>query len=258
MNLFLGVHHPNWLATSDVPLFVSRCRLEGRKSFPRASAPWALDSGAFSELSLRGGWSISEWTYAALARRWKTEIGNMLWAAPMDWMCEPTIIKRTGLSVWEHQTRTIDSFVKLCMIDTGIHFIPVLQGWRQEDYLRHIEMYRNRGVELERERLVGVGTICRRQGTNAIASLLSCLANTGLKLHGFGVKLTGIRKGGQYLHSADSMAWSFEARRSSPLPGHTHKNCANCWEWARGWFDKARYQGSGGEVSGPQGTVEEG
>jgi hypothetical protein len=46
------------------------------------------------------------------------------------------------------------------------------------------------------------------------------------------------------LVSADSMAWSYAARRAPPLPGHDkpgngrprgHKNCANCADWALSW-----------------------
>lgn len=37
--------------------------------------------------------------------------------------------------------------------------------------------------------------------------------------------------------SADSLAWSYDARRSAPLPGHAarHKNCANCRDYALAW-----------------------
>ncbi len=43
---------------------------------------------------------------------------------------------------------------------------------------------------------------------------------------------------GAYLESADSMAWSFSARRAPPLPGHSHKDCANCLEYALRWYEK--------------------
>ena len=40
---------------------------------------------------------------------------------------------------------------------------------------------------------------------------------------------------GHALASADSLAWSYDARRRPPLPGHTHKNCANCQPYALTW-----------------------
>ncbi|MBQ1165671.1 hypothetical protein KBZ21_47610, partial [Streptomyces sp. A73] len=54
-------------------------------------------------------------------------------------------------------------------------------------------------------------------------------------LHGFGVKTQGLSDYGPSLYSADSMAWSVDGRRTAPLPGHTHKNCANCPDWALAW-----------------------
>jgi hypothetical protein len=44
------------------------------------------------------------------------------------------------------------------------------------------------------------------------------------------------------IESADSMAWSFEARRERPFPGHTHKNCANCLDYALAWADELAAQ----------------
>ena len=46
-----------------MPLFVSHRRLAGRRTLPRAIAPWALDSGAFSELSLYGEWRTTAGQY---------------------------------------------------------------------------------------------------------------------------------------------------------------------------------------------------
>lgn len=55
-------------------------------------------------------------------------------------------------------------------------------------------------------------------------------------LHGFGIKVLGLRRYGHLLTSADSMAWSVAARRSAPLPGCTaHRNCANCPRYAYRW-----------------------
>jgi hypothetical protein len=57
-------------------------------------------------------------------------------------------------------------------------------------------------------------------------------------MHGFGVKKVGLAKYGHGLASADSMAWSFRARRSPPLPGCTHKSCSNCVHFALRWRDE--------------------
>lgn len=54
MTFFLGTHKPHWLRMPDSPpLFVSRHRLADYKTPPVATTAWALDSGGFTELSIR-------------------------------------------------------------------------------------------------------------------------------------------------------------------------------------------------------------
>lgn len=240
MNTFyLGTHHPHWLRSAGVPLFVSRRALGRLKSLPRAAAPWALDSGGFTELSMHGTWTVSARDYAAEARRFRDEIGQLEFAAPRDWMCEPAILERTRFDVATHQRLTIADYLELRSIAPDVPWIPVLQGWTGGEYDRHAEAYDRAGVDLSALPLVGVGTVCRRQGTLMVGSVLHCLAAAGLRLHAFGFKLRGLQASATDLASADSLAWSANARRNPPLPGHTHKNCANCIEWALGWREDA-------------------
>jgi hypothetical protein len=152
----------------------------------------------------------------------------------MDWMCEPSMLAKTGLSVREHQERTVANYLE---IRARGPFIPVLQGWTIDDYHACVGLYESVGVDLKALPLVGVGSVCRRQRTGEIADLMESLHAYGLRLHGFGVK-TGLDSYGQFLTSADSMAWSFRARRSAPLPGCRHKNCANCSIYALAWRER--------------------
>lgn len=237
MKFYLGAHHPHWLRLAGVRLFVSRRALMRQRSMPRAVAPWALDSGGFSELSLHGGWQLSATDYATEARRFRDEIGLLEFAAPQDWMCEPVMLQRTGLSVEEHQRRTTANYLELRSIAPEVPWIPVLQGWAIGDYFRHLDAYAAAGVDLTSQPLVGVGTVCRRQNTVTASLLMAGLHAEGLRLHAFGFKLQGLRLCADHLESADSMAWSYSARRNPPLPGHTHLNCANCLEYALGWRD---------------------
>lgn len=232
MRFFLGTHRPNWLERVDVPLFVSHRTLGPRKRLPVARADWALDSGGFTELSTYGEWRTEADAYVGAVERYATEIGRLQWAAPQDWMCEPWIIEKTGLSVREHQERTVSNYLELR--DQG-PFIPVLQGWEVEDYEACVDLYAQAGVDLTAEPVVGVGSVCRRQGTSEIGSLIKTLYDAGISCHGFGVKTEGLRLAGRYLTSADSMAWSYRARRSWPLPGCTHRSCANCSRYALKW-----------------------
>lgn len=239
MNFFLGTHHPHWLGRQDVPLFVSRRALERVKSLPRASAPWALDSGGFSELTIHGEWQVDAKTYASMVRRYRDEIGQLSWAAPQDWMCEPDMLKRTGLTVVEHQRRTVANFLELRAVAPDLPIIPVLQGWCEGDYYDCLDMYEKAGVDMAAEPLVGLGTVCRRQNTLRASWIITSLISCGLRLHGFGFKATGLRGcGGRMLTSADSLAWSYHARREPPLDAECaarHKNCANCPRFALLW-----------------------
>jgi hypothetical protein len=235
---YLGTHDPSWLGLTSVPLFLSHLRLRRRRALPRARGPWALDSGGFSELSMHGTWTISPADYVAAVRRYRDEIGGLRWAAIQDWMCEPEVLKMTGLSVTEHQRRTVVSYLELKSLAPELPWAPVLQGWTLGEYFDCIEGYERAGVDLWAEPVVGVGTVCRRQATIRICFLLGDLARQGLRLHGFGFKVEGLRNVTQHLVSADSMAWSFNARKNPPLPGHTHKHCNNCLDYALGWRDE--------------------
>jgi hypothetical protein len=245
---YLGTHMPNWLATSDIPLFISRNRLKNRKTFPQARAPWALDSGGFTELMQHGRWTITPAEYAAEVHRYRDQIGRLEWAAPMDWMCEPWVITGgqhgplnfagTGLTVEEHQQRTVDNLIELRALAPDLPFIPVLQGWTLADYQHCAQLYVAAGIDLTAEPVVGLGSVCRRQATDEIEQIVRHFAGQGLRLHGFGVKTQGLGAYADGLASADSLAWSMDARRSDPLPGHTHKNCANCPDWAYRWHQR--------------------
>lgn len=243
LKFYLGTHIANWLGKeqlSDVPLFISRRQLFKRKTFPRATMGWALDSGGFTELNKYGEWTLTTTQYAQEVRRFRDEVGNLEWAAAQDWMCEPVVRKKTGKTTQEHQQLTVINFLELRNTHPDLPFVPVLQGWERDDYLRHIDDYARSGIDLANEPLVAIGSVCRRQASDEIASIVKELHNCGLSLHGFGVKLKGIEKAGHALKSSDSLAWSFTARYKDPLPGHEarHKNCANCLDFALLWREK--------------------
>jgi hypothetical protein len=235
----LGTHQPGWLARAAVPLFVSDRRLRGYRCLPRAVAPWGLDSGGFSELAEHGSWDHGPTPaqYVARVRRYSDEVGRLLWAAPQDWMCEPFIVAKSGLSVAEHQARTVANYAQLRELDPGLPLVPVVQGWSAGDYVDCVERYDRAGVDLTNAPLVAVGSVCRRQGTAEAGAILTALHSVGItRLHGFGFKTLGLARYGHLLASADSLAWSVAARRSAPRPGCTrHRNCANCLAYALAW-----------------------
>jgi hypothetical protein len=251
----LGTHQASWLwdPTVTCPLFVSRRRLAPYKKLRRATHPWYLDSGGFTELSTYGQWTITPRQYLEEVARYQREIGKLVWAAPMDHMCEPAIInggvingKRfpgTGENVAVHIKRTVWNYVTLIDLwpeysDDPCPIIPVLQGWALRDYLWCADIYLSAGVNLRAMPVVGLGGVCRRQSSLQILSIALNLAMDGIKLHGFGVKTEGLAMYAKYLVSSDSLAWSTDARHCDPLLGHTHKNCANCPTYALAWREE--------------------
>lgn len=250
MRFLLGTHRPQWLFEErfrDVPLFVSRRTLAPLRTLHRATTSWALDSGGFTELSLFGEWKTPLKQYVEEVRRIHREVGRLAWAAPQDWMCEPIITKKTGLTVAQHQRRTVQNFLDLRAAAPELPFAPVLQGWTLTDYWRCEEMYAAAGVDLLKEKIVGVGTVCRRQGTAEAERIMRTLASSGLRLHGFGFKTRGLVRAADAMASADSLAWSFSARMEEALPGHDrpgpgrplgHKQCSNCGVYALLWRKK--------------------
>ncbi|WP_037835066.1 deazapurine DNA modification protein DpdA family protein, partial [Streptomyces albus] len=113
--------------------------------------------------------------------------------------------------------------------------IPTLQGDTIPAYHACADLYESYGVNLRREPVVGLGSVCRLQSTHKGAAIVTAMAARGYRLHGFGFKTLGLARVGHLLASADSAAWSSHARRRPPLPGHTHKNCANCLDYALAW-----------------------
>lgn len=210
---YLGSHHATsrWWALS-VPLFVSVRVMRKRKALPVAVAPWALDSGGFTEVSTFGRFETTAGEYITEVQRLAAGMDHLAWVAPQDWMCEPFIVAKTGLSVGEHQARTVDNFLEL-RAALGKLVIPVIQGYGPRDYDRCVGLYQDAGVDLAAEPVVGIGSVCRRSGTDEARRLLLYLQDHRLRLHGFGIKGDTYVACAHVLASADSMAWSYAARR---------------------------------------------
>lgn len=242
MLFYLGTHHPHWLGTAGVPLFVSHGRLRGYKQLPRAIDRWALDSRGFSELTQHGKWTITPGDYISAVRRYIRDIGMMDWAAIQDWMCEPQIRDKTGLTVAEHQERTVQSWLTLKLAAPEIPWLPVLQGWTMAEYIDCVEMYDLTGIPW-REGVIGLGSVCRRQSLGWVHGLIRGLQAEGLRIHAFGFKIRGLVESGAFLESSDSTAWSMNARRNpqdaaTPSCRERHKNCANCLPFALAWRER--------------------
>jgi hypothetical protein len=213
MRFYVGLHQP-----CDAKHFercmVSVNRLRRRKSlFP--AGEWLMDSGAFTELSEHGRYRHGPEEYAAEVRRW-WKCGLLAAAVTQDYMCEPFILKKTGLTTAEHQRLTIERYDEIRhIVWPMVYIMPVLQGYWPEEYVAHIGQY---GDRLKKGAWVGVGSVCKRNAdVEEIEQVLMAVrrARPDLRLHGFGVKLTALESSvvRECLWSADSMAWSYSARK---------------------------------------------
>jgi hypothetical protein len=222
------------------PLFVSARRLRRYKTVKPATQDWALDSGGFSELNMFGEWRTTPRAYVEETARWADEVGRLQWAAQQDWMCEPFVLEQTGLTVAEHQRRTINNLLDLRSLNPDLPFVPVIQGWTPDDYWRHVDDWTAAGIDLAAEPLVGIGSVCRRANLRPMGDLIVRLHEAGVRLHGFGIKADGVSQYGWALASSDSLAWTRSARLlRGNLCGvpHQAENCNNCPRWATMWAD---------------------
>lgn len=248
---YVGAPEPSWLNRCDgVPKFVSaarfdRYRSEGERWPVTTWDPYAIDSGAY--IALDGAntstpWWLDRETYASKVFTYATTSGPIMpeFCAPQDWPCEPNVRKRTGLTVREHQQLTLESYLWLVEEWPQLPWIPVLQGWEAGEHADHALMYADAGVDLAACHRVGIGSVCRRAHLPEIVDVIAQFADAGLKLHGFGVKKTALPIIGHLLRSADSMAWSTNARKNrARLPGCTHAgDCRNCYRYAKRWREQ--------------------
>ncbi|KQQ72953.1 hypothetical protein ASF70_15920 [Rhizobium sp. Leaf321] len=221
VKFYVGLHQPSDAKHFDLAC-ISINRLRGRKKqVPCGDV--MVDSGAFTEISSHGCYRHSVEEYAAeLHRLFTAGVVKIAAAVAQDYMCEPFILAKTGLTIEEHQRLTIERYdalvAELDRLFGGkcpFHIMPVVQGFAPQDYVNHIRMY---GDRLKPGMWVGVGSVCKRQGDpRSIIAVLQAIASErpDLLLHGFGVKITSLLHAGvrALLATADSMAWSFAARK---------------------------------------------
>jgi hypothetical protein len=216
LKFFVGLHQPG-----DARHFPRACisinRLRGRKK-PVDCGEVLLDSGAFTELNLHGRYRHGVDEYAGELRRLHAAgVVKIAAAVAQDFMCEAFMLAKTGLSIADHQRLTIERYDALvaALAGSGIVVLPVLQGYDPVDYARHVAGY---GDRLTQDMWVGVGSVCKRNGDpERIVEVLWEISKVrpDLRLHGFGVKRTALLNAGvrSMLATADSMAWSFAARK---------------------------------------------
>jgi hypothetical protein len=228
-HFYVGIHQLPLAQHFDL-CFISANILQGRKSDFKVKR-WIMDSGAFSEISTYGEYRSDVATYAKLIERW-AQCPTLEAAVAQDYMCEPFILKRTGLAVKDHQRMTVERYDRLLQHNPPCYILPVIQGWLAHDYLRHLDQY---GDRFKKGMYIGIGSVCKRNSTvQSVVSILSLVKNhrPDLRIHAFGLKTTALQNTNvrHLIHSADSMAWSFAARKAG--------RDANSWREAKSFEQK--------------------
>lgn len=177
----------------------------------------ALDSMGFTAMSLWGGFAFTAAQYIELAASHDFEF----WSA-LDLCCEPEVA-RDGEQVLARIMETAWRYDELRLManDRGIKDpLPVIQGWRWEQYLICAEQMRigDRG-----ETLIGIGSVCRRRlggpdGVDTIIDRLDARMPKGVRFHLFGVTSEALAALSEHprVASVDSQGWGYRLRRDHP------------------------------------------
>lgn len=219
----------------DLPIMCSDLRMKRIRRLNRASREVLVDSGSFT-IHDSGKSFDPEPVYVDRIRRYQEQVGNIVGVATYGRMCEPYILAKTGSTVRRNQHLTVESFLSLSQLAPDIPWLPEIQGWEEQDYHDCIDLYAKNGVDLSSLPVVGVGTICRRQGTREAQKIIAGVAERGIRVHGFGVKTDGLKANHQNFHQADSFAWSYGARkRTRECPHGIVAWERNCPEFLKTW-----------------------
>ena len=224
---YIGLHQPAHMIYFD-QVMISINRIKNRRS-GLANVEWLMDSGAFTTLLLNGKYTDSPETYAWDI--WKRRhTGKLIGAVAQDYMCEPFMLELTRCSTQEHQRMTIERYDRILAelkrlenvnnkVNTlcpqhAPYLMPVLQGYKPEEYIFHIQDY---GKRLQANMWTGVGSVCKRNSNvESVIEVLYAIKSVrpDLRLHGFGLKITALQEKEvrRMLYTSDSMAWSMNER----------------------------------------------
>ena len=212
MIVYLTLDHVAYIKYVDNMCWSFKQLRRRKKELPKCKGNFLMDSAGFTELSDFGKYSFDIDEYLTCVRRFNPD-----YFVNMDWMCEPAILQKTGYSVEYHIINTVENYHKMIMKLSEEEIkqcIPVIQGWKIQDYFYCIEQYENNGLIAP---YMGVGSVCRRGSASEIAKIISMIKGElpNVKLHGFGVKKSVIGLlPNDVLYSIDSAAYMFQKKHN--------------------------------------------
>lgn len=166
---------------------------------------WMLDSGGFMVAMKYGQYPWSPDDYLELVETMKPTL-----AVSMDYPCEADITPFLLMNTKARIEATAIYANYLCKKSDRI--FPVLQGQTIEEY-----EYSWKLTKSINPKIVGIGSICKRQSSHQINILcrdLFFLLPRHIWIHGFGVKIKALRYSWPRIlfNSIDTNAWEFHLR----------------------------------------------
>lgn len=167
------------------------------------------DSGGFVASHIWGEYRYTLSQYVAWLCSW-----NPLWAATMDYCCEPELAVVTK----ERQARTTQNAYAAWKTYRHVPFawVPTIQGLWPEDYRRHAKEMKPLLEEMQEAYQdyphwrVGIGTLCRREDVTIVQAILQAVREVlpGIPFHLWGIKLDALRSIDlTQVISTDSAVW---------------------------------------------------
>lgn len=206
MKYYIGIDRKTFVDYVEHPMFSVRILMNRKSKVVTNGKEWFLDSGAFTYLKQYGKFPFTIGKYLNVVSRQKPNH----WAC-MDWCCEPTVQKVTGLNVLQHIGNTVENGRQLIDFDKD-HFVMVLQGWDVRDYLTCLDYVRDYDLITP---TMGVGTICGRTDKKEVFNILKSLKAElpdYVRLHCFGLSINLLKYKEIFdrVDSIDTFAWSRE------------------------------------------------
>jgi queuine/archaeosine tRNA-ribosyltransferase len=209
MRVYIGNDHVAAMRYIPNTCFSIKVLMNRKKPMPSPRGGFMLDSGGFQFIRQLGRYPLTPEEYLEKVAFLQPDIFVI-----QDWMCEPSQVERTGLSVREHIRRTVENYLYISELkenasdDIKGYCLPVLQGWESEDYFSCIDLYEDYGLIAP---YMAVGSVCRRGKTEEIREILENIhaAIPKVLLHGLGVKKQVLMGCNGLLHSCDTAAGQY-------------------------------------------------
>ena len=206
MEIYYGVDRKAFADVVQHPMISFRTMRKRKTPIVENGKEWFMDSGAFTYLKNEGKFPFTYGEYLRAVNKF-----NPTYYANMDWCCEETVLKSTGLNVLQHIGNTVENGRQLIDFDRK-RFVMVLQGWTPRDYATCIDYCKDYDLITH---TIGIGTICGRTNPKEVYEILKTIKYElpdGCRIHcfGFSINLLKYKELFDRIDSIDTFAWCRE------------------------------------------------